>query len=270
MQIDFIYGTAWKEDKTKELVELALNTGYRAIDSANQRKHYNEKQVGQAVQEWINKGNKRSDLFLQSKFTFIEGQDHRLPYDPNSPIGEQVLQSFENTLKHFNTDYLDSYLLHGPSRYDDFIERDWEVWNVMEKLYNEGKVKAIGVSNIGINHIKTLNKNANIKPHWVQNRCFAELKWDKLVRSYCLKNEIQYQGFSLLTANPIIFQHPEVIKLAEKHHKTLAQVVFKFSQKIGITPLTGTTDRQHMTEDLAIDGIEIDMDTLNKIENLLN
>lgn len=270
MEVKIIYGTAWKEDRTKALVENALNTGYRAIDTANQRKHYNEIQVGEAVQEWIKAGNKRDELFIQSKFTYIEGQDHRLPYNPNAAVADQVMQSFENSLEHFNTDYLDSYVLHGPSRYDDFIERDWQVWKAMEKLYKEGKVKSIGLSNVGINHVKTVYEKAEIKPLYIQNRCFAELKWDKIVRTFCLKNNMKYQGFSLLTANPFMFNHPIVIKLAKEFNKTPAQILFKFACQIGITPLTGTTNIEHMSEDLDIWSFEINKEDLNQLESPLN
>ena len=89
------YGTAWKEELTQELTTKALQAGFRAIDTANQRKHYYEEGVGQAVINFINSGAaKRSDLFLQTKFTYQRGQDHRLPYDAGAPPRNQVLQSF--------------------------------------------------------------------------------------------------------------------------------------------------------------------------------
>ncbi len=81
----FFYGTAWKEDGTERLTRLAITAGFRAIDTANQRRHYHEAAVGQAVAKAIAEGQlKRDDLFLQTKFTFQHGQDHRLPYDPPS------------------------------------------------------------------------------------------------------------------------------------------------------------------------------------------
>src|SRR3989442_1848834 len=83
----FLYGTAWKEDQTQRLAELALQQGFRGIDTANQRRHYHEAGVGQAVAAAIDSGlATRDDLFLQTKFTFRPGQDHRLPYDPAAPI----------------------------------------------------------------------------------------------------------------------------------------------------------------------------------------
>src|ERR1700687_2510402 len=83
----FLYGTAWKEDQTQRLTELALRQGFRGIDTANQRRHYHEAAVGLAINASVKSGLvARKDLFLQTKFTFLEGQDHRLPYDPVAPV----------------------------------------------------------------------------------------------------------------------------------------------------------------------------------------
>src|SRR5262245_37450494 len=100
----FLYGTAWKEDQTERLTALALQQGFRGIDTANQRRHYHEAAVGQAVAEAVQRGLiRREDLFLQTKFTFRSGQDHRLPYDSKAPIPAQVEQSFSSSLEHFRT-----------------------------------------------------------------------------------------------------------------------------------------------------------------------
>src|SRR5580698_7296699 len=113
----FLYGTAWKEDQTKRLTELALQQGFRGIDTANQRRHYHEAAVGQAIAAAIESGLVvRDDLFVQTKFTFRRGQDSRLPYDPNAPIPVQVEQSFASSLKQLRTERIDSYLLHGPTQ----------------------------------------------------------------------------------------------------------------------------------------------------------
>ena len=82
-----MYGTAWKEERTESLVRQALAAGFTAIDTANQRKHYHEAGVGAALAA---SGMARGDLFLQTKFTYVRGQDHRLPYDPKADIGTQV------------------------------------------------------------------------------------------------------------------------------------------------------------------------------------
>ena len=113
----FLYGTAWKEERTQGLTELALRRGFRGIDTANQRRHYHEVAVGKAIQSSIKSGVvTQDDLFLQTKFTFREGQDRRLPYDPKAPIEVQVEQSFTSSLEHLGTSVIDSYLLHGPQQ----------------------------------------------------------------------------------------------------------------------------------------------------------
>src|SRR5215813_9952706 len=110
----FLYGTAWKEDRTQCLTGLALRQGFRGIDTANQRRHYHEAAVGQAIAAAIDGGLvTREELFLQTKFTFRGGQDHRLPYDPKAPVRTQVAQSFASSLEHLGVEVIDSYLLHG-------------------------------------------------------------------------------------------------------------------------------------------------------------
>lgn len=247
----FIYGTAWKEQNTSACVQLALKAGFRAIDTANQRKHYFEQAVGDAIKTaTLSLNLKREDLFLQTKYTFQAGQDQRLPYDPNASIDEQVIQSFKSSLEHLQTDYLDSYLLHGPSGYDDLSEEDWTAWRSMEKLFHERKTKSIGVSNFNLLQLTSLVEEADIKPAFVQNRCFAKTLWDKEIRTFCNKNQIKYQGFSLLTANPNVFRTPIFQNILKATDYTPAQIVFCYSRQIGILPITGTTNAQHMNEDL--------------------
>ena len=112
-----LYGTAWKENETQRLTLLALQQGFRGVDTANQRKHYYEEGVGKGIATAIEQGIvTRDELFLQTKFTFRDGQDHRLPYDPAASIAIQVQQSMSSSLSHLNTTYVDSYVLHGPSQ----------------------------------------------------------------------------------------------------------------------------------------------------------
>jgi len=246
-----IYGTAWKEDATATLVKKAVAAGFRGIDTANQRKHYCEADVGQVLLELQSEGIDRDDLFLQSKYTYQAGQDHRLPYDPKDDFDTQVKASFASSLEHLHTDYLDSYLLHGPSAYHTLTDADWQVWGAMETLAQSGQTKIIGVSNVGLHHLKELCEKAKVKPKMVQNRCFAAQGWDQEVREYCLAHQITYQGFSLLTANPGILVHDEIARIAAALKATPAQVIFRFAAQMGIVPLTGTTSREHMQQDLA-------------------
>src|SRR5580698_11117228 len=131
---DFLYGTAWKEDRTPRLVETALRMGFRAIDTANQRRHYFEAGVGEGLAAAYSSGIvSRSDLFLQTKFTYRNGQDHRLPYDPAARLSAQVTQSLTSSLEHLGTDYVDSFVLHGPAFADGWSDPDAEVWEAMRK-----------------------------------------------------------------------------------------------------------------------------------------
>ena len=105
-----LYGTAWKEDRTEALVKQALLAGFRGIDTANQRKHYFEEGVGKGIRA---AGIPREELFLQTKFTSIDGQDRRLPYDAHGALSLQVEQSFESSLLHLGVEQIDSFVLHG-------------------------------------------------------------------------------------------------------------------------------------------------------------
>lgn len=264
----FIYGTAWKEDATAELVNMAVSNGFYGIDTANQPRHYQEHIVGEALLKLSGEGIERENLFLQSKFTPADGHDHRIPYDPSADLTTQVKQSFESSLKNLHTDYLDSYLLHGPYSHPGLGNEDWEVWSVIEELYKSGKARFIGISNVNVEQLELLTEKAEIKPMVVQNRCFAARGWDRVVRDYCKAHHIVYEGFSLLTANPFVLQNPVLQDIARVLERTPEQVIFRFSIQIGILPLTGTTNEQHMKEDLLVKEFELNSDDLNMIETI--
>ena len=260
-----IYGTAWKEDSTESLVFKAIEEGFRAIDTANQRKHYHEAAVGSALSKIFKRGIEREEIFIQTKYTYPGGQDHRAPYNIRAGYPTQVQQSFQSSLEHLQIEYLDSYVLHGPSIDFGLIQDDWDVWKAMETLHKQGKTKFLGLSNINIEQLKLLVKNAEIKPKFVQNRCFAQLGWDKEIREFCKQHSIIYQGFSLLTANTFIIH--QIQPIAKRVNKTPEQVVFKFATQIGILPLTGTTNKTHMKEDLAMD-FNLTNEEIKLIENI--
>lgn len=263
-----LYGTAWKEDDTQRLVTQALTLGFQGIDTANQRKHYFEEAVGLGIQQFL-KGSqkKRSDLFIQTKFTSVHGQDDRKPYDELDSLTNQVKQSFASSLTHLQTDYIDSYVLHGPTLSHGISSEDLEAWQAMEALVGDGKIKFLGISNVNIEQIKELYKRVLVKPSFIQNRCFAVSQWDKEVRQFCKKTKIIYQGFSLLTANQPYLLTPYMRALAKQYAKTIPQITFRFALQIGMLPLTGTTDPQHMTDDLNIDDFELSSEEIQYIEN---
>ena len=266
---DFLYGTAWKEDRTAALTELALRVGFRAIDTANQRRHYFEAGVGQGLAAAYLAGvSTREDLFLQTKFTYQRGQDHRLPYDPAASLSVQVAQSMASSLEHLGTDHVDSYVLHGPSSGYEWTEDDAEVWEAMMKERDEGRTRLAGVSNVSLHHLEQMAAAHGEGPAFVQNRCFARVGWDRDVRKFCLERKIVYQGFSLLTANTDVLRHPLVTGFAERANATSAQIVFAFARAVGMLPLTGTSDPEHMKQDLASGDVALSPEAVRAIESL--
>ena len=266
---DFLYGTAWKEDRTPSLTELALRMGFRGIDTANQRRHYFEAGVGQGLAAAYRAGLvTRDDLFLQTKFTYQPGQDHRLPYDPAASLSVQVAQSMASSLDHLGTSYVDSYVLHGPSSNHDWTDTDAEVWDAMRKERDAGHTRLLGVSNVSLRHLQRMAAGRAELPAFVQNRCYGRLGWDRAVRSFCREHKIVYQGFSLLTANQEVLQHPLIASLAASAGATAPQIVFRFARGIGILPLTGTSDAAHMKQDLAAHNLTLPPDAVEALESV--
>lgn len=277
----YFYGTAWKEERTEDLTFQALQAGFRAIDTANQRKHYYEEGVGRGIKKFLELSTTekfapspdlftvtRKDLFLQSKFTYSAGQDLRKPYNENDSFSQQVADSFASSLNHLNTNYLDSYVLHGPFMNHGIAEADLEVWGAMENLIAKKQVHFLGVSNVSPQQLSEFCKKVHIKPRFVQNRCFARLGWDKQVREICRRENIIYQGFSLLTANSIELASHLVTSLAQKYNKTIPQIIFRFSQQLGMICLTGSTNPMHLSQDLNIYDFELTPTEVMQIENI--
>jgi diketogulonate reductase-like aldo/keto reductase len=266
----FLYGTAWKEDRTATLTELAIRAGFRGIDTANQRRHYFEEGVGQGLAATYRAGIvTRDDLFLQTKFTYRRGQDHRLPYDPAAKLAVQVAQSIASSLEHLGTGHVDSFVLHGPSSNYDWTEDDAEVWEAMRRERDGGRTRLLGVSNVSLSHLEQLAAAGSELPSFVQNRCYARLGWDRAIRQFCREHKIIYQGFSLLTANPEVMHHPMIADVAAAANATPAQIVFSFARGIGILPLTGTASSEHMQQDLASRDLKLPPQAVQAIESLV-
>ena len=263
----FLYGTAWKEDQTQHLTELAIQRGFRGIDTANQRKHYHETAVGQAVSASLASGNVlRDDLFLQTKFTFLNGQDHRLPYDPKASIAVQVEQSFSSSLKHLGVERVDSYVLHGPTRSVGLTIEDRAAWRAMESLHDSGRARFLGVSNVTFEQLRFICQEARVRPRFVQNRCYAVHGWDHQIRKYCAASGLLYQAFSLLTANRTVLASPALAQIAAHHSRTVPQVIFRFALDVGMIPLTGTTSSEHMQADLDVFDFCLEPEEIERIE----
>jgi diketogulonate reductase-like aldo/keto reductase len=263
-----IYGTAWKKERTADLVEKAIDRGFRGIDTAGQPRHYDEPLVGAALDSVSQRGVKRGDLFLQTKFTPVSGQDpERVPYDPDAPMAQQVAQSFESSLKNLRTGYVDSLLLHSPVAPHS---RLLEVWGAMEKIHRAGGARQLGISNCyDPALLRTLHADATVTPAVVQNRFYHQSGYDAELRQWCSGQNIIYQSFWTLTANPHILASPAVRSLAEQRKRTEAQIFFRFLTQIGIVPLTGTCTEQHMAEDLAIFDFELPPEEMAQVGQLL-
>jgi diketogulonate reductase-like aldo/keto reductase len=265
----FLYGTAWKEDRTAALTELAIRQGFRGIDTANQRRHYFEAAVGEGIAAACKAGIvTRHDLFLQTKFTYLPGQDHRLPYDPEAGLTIQVAQSMKSSLEHLSTDYVDSYVLHGPASNHAWTNADADVWQAMTKEREAGRARLLGVSNVSLLHLQQMVATHGEAPAFVQNRCYARLGWDREVRAFCREHNTVYQGFSLLTANQEVLQHPPVIGLAQRLQATVPQLIFSLARTLGMLPLTGTSDPEHMREDLASTSVELSTEAVKALERI--
>jgi diketogulonate reductase-like aldo/keto reductase len=261
----FLYGTAWKEERTDALVQQALAAGFRAIDTANQRKHYFEAGVGTAIEA---SQVPRCELFLQTKFTYRRGQDQRLPYDPRAALATQVRQSFASSLQHLRVELIDSLVLHGPWSASGWTKQDRETWSAMESLQAAGQVRLLGVSNISLDQLIAMCDTHDVIPAFVQNRCYARSGWDREVRAVCRDRGIVYQPFSLLTANARELASPTARSIAARLRLTVPQLIFAFASSSGMLPLTGTSSVEHMRQDLASMAIELSPADHNAIENV--
>jgi diketogulonate reductase-like aldo/keto reductase len=251
-----IYGTAWKKSATEGLVALAIQNGFRGIDTACQPKHYEEAGVGAGIAASLKQGVTRADLYLQTKFTALSGQDSkRIPYDPKAPLSHQVSQSVEVSLKNLQTAYLDCVLLHSPM---PTMTQTLSAWRALETLTETGLVRQLGISNCyNADQLKSLDEAARIKPAVVQNRFYADTNYDRDVRAYCDQQQIIYQSFWTLSANPHLLVHKTIASLSSAYKRTPAQILFRYLTQIGIVPLTGTKSEIHMREDLAIFEFEL-------------
>eukprot|EP01013_Petalomonas_cantuscygni_P024838 TRINITY_DN46559_c0_g1_i1.p1 TRINITY_DN46559_c0_g1~~TRINITY_DN46559_c0_g1_i1.p1 ORF type:complete len:344 (-),score=42.98 TRINITY_DN46559_c0_g1_i1:171-1202(-) len=247
-----IYGTAWKKDRTTDLVGQALRAGFRGIDTACQPKHYDEARVGEAVSTFIASGGaRREDIFLQTKFTPIGGHDPaRIPYDPRAPLEEQVRQSVATSLRNLRTSYVDSLVIHSPL---DTVADTLRVWRVLEGFVAEGKIRQLGISNCYSDRFfHALWNQTSVKPSVLQNRFYPQSGYDVALRQFCREAGVVYQSFWTLTGNPHVLQHRTFNTIAQQHKLLPQQLFFRFVMDLGLAPLTGTTSAQHMAEDLAV------------------
>ena len=265
---NMIYGTAWKKENTTDLVCQALLQGFKAVDTACQPKHYREDLVGLGLLKAYENGIKREDIFIQTKFTPIDGQDKsNMPYLESDEIEVQVEKSFQTSKRNLKTNFIDSYILHSPVFPGSKLQK---VWEKMQEFYDKKEVGALGISNCyEIDTLKFLYKNAKVKPSIVQNRFYAQSGYDKDIRNFCLEKGIIYESFWSLTANPHILSSELLRNLANKYEKGVVEIFYRFLNHINIVPLNGTTSSIHMIEDLKIGEFELLSNEIDSILQLL-
>lgn len=244
----FFYGTAWKKDDTTQLVQQALQNGFTAIDTACQPRHYREDLVAEAIRR---SRLPRSDIFIQTKYTSPGGHDANIPYDPKASIPDQVHQSLARSFKHFTFEgqqtYLDSVLMHSPL---DTMDDTLAAWTTLES-YTPDKIKYLGISNVTIHTLMELYGRATVKPMFVQNRLYADTKYDIAVRKLCQEKGMIYQSFWTLTANPRLAESKVVRELSQSLSVSRAQALYCLVLGLNVVVLNGTTNEGRMKEDLA-------------------
>ncbi|KAE8549112.1 hypothetical protein EYB25_007627 [Talaromyces marneffei] len=258
-----IYGTAWKKDRSAELVYTALKTGFRAVDTAAQPKHYREDLVGDGVRRAIAEGIvKREDLYIQTKYTPVSGQNpHDMPYDGSLSITDQVKASIHSSLQNFriakddlnavNGTYIDTLVLHSPL---PTIVQTMEAWVAAESFVPD-VIHNLGISNCPLPVLKALctSPEIKIKPAVVQNRFYADEDYDVELRSFARENDIIYQSFWTLTANPELVKSEPVLQLSEKARISVAAALYALVINLGkVSVLDGTKSEVHMAEDLRL------------------
>ncbi len=254
----FIYGTAWKKEATTDLVHKALTSGFTAVDTANQPKHYREDLVGAGIRKALADNKvKREDLYIQTKFTSISGQDpNNMPYDSKASIPDQVKASVESSLDHLkwsstgtsddSQSYIDTLVLHSPL---PTIDDTMEAWRALEE-YVPTKVRNLGISNCNLFTLMDVCERATIKPAVIQNRFFPSTKFDIGMRKFCRENSIIYQSFWTLTANPGLVWSNEVGHLANHLRISTQAALFCLVLGLGNTVvLNGTKSETHMKDD---------------------
>ena len=255
----FLYGTAWKKDKTADLVYQAICSGFRGIDTAAQPKHYREDLVGEGIRRALSEDRiSRDDLFIQTKFTSVNGQDpNKMPYNPAASVSEQVHTSIKSSLQNIRpsaeeysseSTYLDCLVLHSPL---PTMAQTLEAWRAAE-TYVPHKIRYLGISNVTLGILEQLYESAKIKPAMVQNRFYPSTKFDVSIRSFCAERSIIYQSFWTLSANPRIVHGPEVGHVADIVGLTPYEAMYCLVLGLeNVVVLNGTTNAKHMVDDLS-------------------
>jgi diketogulonate reductase-like aldo/keto reductase len=250
------FGT-WKlqnDEPSVDVIKTAIDCGYRHIDTAFL--YHNEKAVGKAVREC---GLKRSELFITSK---LDNPDHGY---------EKTLKEFEMSMENLGIDYLDLYLIHWPIPLvyrENWKEVNQGSWKAFEELYQDGRIKAIGVSNFLEHHIDALLENATIAPMVDQLELHPQYVQREAV-DYCKNHRMIVEAWSPLIKGQM--DHPLLVELASRYHKTVAQLLICWSIQHGFLPLPKSSTKARMLENADIFDFELspeDLDAMKALEVL--
>jgi len=259
----FLYGCAWKKDKTSRLVCEALSAGFTGIDVAAQPKHYDEPGAGDGIRRAITQGKiARKDLFIQTKYTPISGQDlSNVPYDSAASISSQVHASIASSLYNLRVDddpqsdcnYLDSLILHSPL---PTMAQTKEAWQACEE-HVPHKVRNLGISNTTLTILEELYASARIKPSVVQNRFYRNTQYEVELRRFCRQKGIVFQSFWTLSANPHLLRIPPVVFLSKETNTEPAIALYCLVLGLkGTIILNGTQSH-----------IQSDLESLDRVRN---
>ncbi|MFD2370227.1 aldo/keto reductase [Brevibacillus sp. GCM10020057] len=231
-----------------EAVRAAIRNGYRSIDTA--AVYANEEGVGEGIRLGMkDAGITREELFVTSKVW-------------NSDLGyEATLAAYETSLKKLGLDYLDLYLIHWPveGKYKD-------AWRALEKIYKDGKVKAIGVSNFHVHHLQDLMKDAEIKPMVDQIEYHPRLAQKELL-AFCRENGIQMEAWSPLMQGQLL-DHPVLKEIAERHDKSVAQVIVRWDLQNGVVTIPKSIKEHRIVENANVFDFELSAEDMAKIDAL--
>ena len=227
-------------------VKAAIRNGYISIDTA--AIYRNEEGVGQAIRE---SGVPREELFITTKLW-------------NSEQGyESTLKAFDESMEKLGLEYLDLYLIHWPGNDKDRIK---ETWKAFEKLYKDGRVRAIGVSNFLVHHLEDLIASAEIKPMVNQVEFHPHLTLEDL-RAYCKKEQIQLEAWSPLKRGELL-DNPVLKEIAEKHNKSVAQVILRWDLQHGVVTIPKSIKEHRIIENSQVFDFELSPEEMDRIDQL--
>lgn len=225
-------------------VKAAIKTGYRSIDTA--AIYQNEEGVGQAIKE---SGIPREELFVTTKVW-------------NSEQGyESTLHAFDESLQKLGLDYLDLYLVHWP-----VVGKYKETWKALETLYKDGRVRAIGVSNFKVHHLKDILADCEIKP-MVNQVEFHPLLTQIELRQFCKENNIQLEAWSPLMQGQLL-DHELIVEIGKKYNKTPAQIILRWDIQSEVITIPKSVKEQRIIENAQIFDFELDLVDMEKINGL--